>query len=94
VRLTEGLWRQGLRWREEDDDDQLWRDRALAEEVMPGVSGVLGWCRSAPGTPVELLKGLRGTHERRRRRIGTAERLTGGGFVTNSRRYEGVRSSC
>jgi hypothetical protein len=67
VRLTEGLWGPGLRRREEDDD--VWRRKgsALAEEAAAGVAGVLGWCRSAPGTPVEVAEGSgrRGAHRRR-----------------------------
>jgi hypothetical protein len=93
AKLTEGLWRPELQRKEEDDDDRRRRGRALAEEGDAEMAGVLGLRRSAPGTPVEVLKGLRGTHERRRRRTGTAERLTGGGFVMNSRRYEGVGSN-
>jgi hypothetical protein len=41
--------------------------RALAEEGDAEVAGILGLHRSAPGTPVEATRGLRGTHERRRR---------------------------
>jgi hypothetical protein len=67
VRLTEELWRPGLRRREEGDDDRRWRGRALAEEGAAGVVGNLGWCGSAPGTPVEVPEGSgrRGAHRRR-----------------------------
>jgi hypothetical protein len=66
--LTRGLWWPGLRRKEEDDDDRRRRGgRALAEEGDAEVAGILGLRRSAPGTPVEATRGLRGTHERRRR---------------------------
>jgi hypothetical protein len=41
--------------------------RALTEEGDAEVAGILGLRRSAPGTPVEVTRVLRGTHERRRR---------------------------
>jgi hypothetical protein len=67
VVLTEGLRRPGLQRSGEVDDDRRRRGRALAEEGDAGVSGVLDWCGSAPGTPVEVAEGSgrRGAHRRR-----------------------------
>jgi hypothetical protein len=48
------------------------RRAALAEEGAAGVAGVLGWCRSAPGTPVEVAEGSRGREAHRRRAISVA----------------------
>jgi hypothetical protein len=67
VKLTEGLWRPELQRREEDDDDRRRRGRALAEEGDAEVAGILGLRRSAPGTPAEAARGLRGIHEHWRR---------------------------
>jgi hypothetical protein len=64
--------------------------RALAEGGDAEVAGVLGLCGSAPGTPVEVLGGLRRIGMQRRRGILTAERLTGEGFLGKFGRCRGV----
>jgi hypothetical protein len=45
---------------------------ALTEGGAAGVAGVLGWCRSTPGTPVEVVEGSRGREAHRRRAISVA----------------------
>jgi hypothetical protein len=83
-----------VRRRRDDDDDRRRRGRALAEEDDAGVAGPSGWRESLREVPAEVHKESAGPERHRWRRIGTAERLTGDGFVTNSRRYEGVGSNC
>jgi hypothetical protein len=65
-------------------------DRVLAEGGDAEVAVVLGWRRSAPGTPVEVVRGLRRAGMQRRRGILTAEWLTGGGFLGKFGRCRGV----
>jgi hypothetical protein len=84
-KLTKGSWWPELQRREEDDDDRRRRDRALAEEDDAGVAGPSGWRKSLREVPAEVHRESAGPERHRRRRIGTAEWLTGGGFVTKSR---------
>jgi hypothetical protein len=66
-------------------------DRASAGR---GDAGVLGWRRSAPGTPVEVVRGSRRVGMQRRRGIPTAEQLTGEGFLGKFGRCRGVGLRC
>jgi hypothetical protein len=58
------------------------------------VAGVLGWRRSAPGTPVEVVRGSRWVGMQRRRGIPTAEQLTGEGFLGKFGQCRGVGLRC
>jgi hypothetical protein len=71
--LTRGLRRPELRRKEDDDDDRRRRGRALVEEGDAEVAGVLGLRKSAPGTPVEVIRGVKGA------RGSPASRNCGGG---------------
>jgi hypothetical protein len=49
-------------------------------QAAAGVAGILGLRRSAPGTPAEATRGLRGPTVRRRQTIAAAAVLTCGGL--------------
>jgi hypothetical protein len=86
--LTRGLRRPELRRKEDDDDDRRRRGRALVEEGDAEVAGVLGLRKSAPGTPVEVIRGLREPAVHRRQGIAAAAVLTGGGLREEIRTEE------
>jgi hypothetical protein len=79
VLLTEASWGPETRRRMVVDDGRAAGRAALAE----------AGAATLRGGPAEVQRESAGPERHRRRRIGTAERLTGGGFFANSRRYRG-----
>jgi hypothetical protein len=90
VLLTEASWGPETRRRMVVDDGRAAGRAALAEAGAAGVAGSSGWRETLREGPAEVQRESAGPERHRRRRIGTAERLTGGGFFANSRRYRGV----
>jgi hypothetical protein len=62
--------------------------RVLVEEGDAEVAGVLGLRKSAPGTPVEVIRGLKEPAVHRRQGITAAAVLTGGGLREEIRTEE------
>jgi hypothetical protein len=65
-------------------DGGRWRRAALVGEVDAGRLRASDPPGSARGAPAEVPRGLRGSEKSRRRGIGVAEQLTGGGSRSNS----------